>query len=332
LTKILACGFVNFDMIAAGLPSLPPPGGVVYAPNGVQFRLGGHTANFSVDLLQLGAPPGSVSIAAAVGKDIAGRFIRDFLLSKGVECLIQEAEGAETGRSIVLVQSGRDRCFVINTGANADLSLEHVLGAIQKTSPGILYLACGILGAFDTRIGDVLKLCRSRGIATILDAVEPLGKGWDFVLPALPYVDVMHSNRQELEGVTGSSDPRQGLGFLAGKGVALPVVTDGPGRTLALFKGRHIAQPSFEAEAVDPTGAGDAFSAGIAYKLGRHLDEGRPLRDLGRGEVSEMLLYAQAAGAACVGEIGTTPGVTSERVSYLIRDQGARIRAGTSSD
>src|ERR1700727_360378 len=89
LAKILACGFVNLDMIAAGLPGLPEPGGVVHAPNGIRFWLGGHTANVSVDLVQLGAEEGSVAIAAAVGKDVAGRFIEDFLISKKVASYIQ---------------------------------------------------------------------------------------------------------------------------------------------------------------------------------------------------------------------------------------------------
>ncbi|MGD0639068.1 MAG: carbohydrate kinase family protein, partial [Nitrososphaerales archaeon] len=167
LTRILACGFVNFDMIAAGIPRLPGPGDVVHAPNGVRFRMGGHTANVSVDLLQLGAPDGSVAMAAAVGNDIAGGFIEDFLLSKRVECHLQRVEGTDTGRSIVLVQEGRDRCFILNAGANTKLSFEHVLAALDDVSPGVLYLACGILGAFDARVGELLKICRTRGIATV---------------------------------------------------------------------------------------------------------------------------------------------------------------------
>ena len=330
MTKILACGFVNFDIIAAGLPRLPGPGEVVHAPNGVRFRLGGHTANVSVDLLQLGAPVGSVAIAAAVGKDIAGRFIQDFLQSKKVEPFIQEVEGVETGRSIVLVQAGKDRCFVLNAGANARLSYEHVLAALDRTSPEILYLACGILGEFDLHVGDLLRLCQSRGVTTVLDAVEPEGHGWGFIGSALPYADVMHSNRQELEGISGTPDGRRGLEFLADKGVALPILTDGPSGVVALHSGRFISQPSFRVNALDPTGAGDAFSAGAALRLGRLRDAGRSLRESDDADISEILLYSQAAGAACVEEIGTTPGVTSERVAALIAQQGASVRLKTS--
>lgn len=330
MAKILTCGFVNLDMIAAGLPGLPEPGGVVHAPNGIRFWLGGHTANVSVDLVQLGAEEGSVSIAAAVGKDVAGRFIEDFLISKKIACYIQEVDGIETGKSIVLVQSGRDRSFILNGGANSHLDFEHVLKVLDEVSPKILYLACGILGDFDLRIDELFRLCRSRGILTILDAVQPEGKDWDFSHAALPYTDVMHSNKQELAAITGTSDPEQGLAFLSEKGVVLAILSDGAGGIVAHLRHRFINQPSFKVNVIDPTGAGDALCAGVALKLAGTIDSGRSLRDMSEKEVSDLLLFAQAAGAACVEEIGTTPGVTAERVANILEKQGEVVRTNSS--
>jgi ribokinase len=330
LAKILACGFVNLDIIAAGLPGLPEPGGVVHAPKGVRFWLGGHTGNVSVDLVQLGAEEGSVAMAAAVGKDVAGRFIEDFLISKKVACYVQEVDGTETGKSIVLVQSGRDRSFILSGGANSHLDFQHVLKVLDEVSPKILYLACGILGDFDLRIDELFRLCRSRGILTILDAVQPEGKDWDFSHAALPYTDVMHSNKQELAEITGTSDPEQGLAFLAEKGVALAILSDGAAGIVAHLRHRFIGQPGFRVNVVDPTGAGDAFCAGLALKLSEAIDGGRSLRDMSEREVSDLLMFAQAAGAACVEEIGTTPGVTAERVAAIIEKQGEVVRTNSS--
>ena len=39
-------------------------------------------------------------------------------------------------------------------------------------------------------------------------------------------------------------------------------------------------------------------------------------------DVLGLLMYGQAAGAACVEEIGITPGVTSKGVRKLIEEQG----------
>jgi ribokinase len=332
MTKILACGFVNLDMIAAGLPRLPGPGEVVYAPNGVKFWIGGHTANVSVDLLQLGARRGDVAIAAAVGDDVAGDFIEDFLLTKGVECHLQKVPGVDTGKSVVLVRAGQDRSFVMNGGANSRLDSDHVMRTLDGFSPQILYLACGVLGDFDLHIADLFRVCRARGITTILDMVEPDGKAWDFGHPALPFVDVMHSNRLELAGITGTSDAEEGLSFLAAKGVRLAILSDGGAGLVALNQGHFIRQDAFRVAAVDPTGAGDAFCAGLAHRLSGLLGRGMDPLGMPPSEVSEMLLYGQAAGASCVGEIGTTPGVTSGRVAELVEMQGTAIREGTRTD
>jgi sugar/nucleoside kinase (ribokinase family) len=140
----------------------------------------------------------------------------------------------------------------------------------------------------------------------------------------------MHSNKQELAEITGTSDPEQGLAFLAEKGVALAILSDGAAGIVAHLRHRFIGQPGFRVNAVDPTGAGDAFCAGLALKLSEAIDGGRSLRDMSEKEVSDLLLFAQAAGAACVEEIGTTPGVTAERVAKILDKQGEAVRTNSS--
>lgn len=327
--KVLACGFVVVDILAAGLPKLPEPGELLFAPRGVKFWIGGHPANLSVDLRQLGMGEGEVGAVLPIGRDFLGDFVEGFLTSKGVECFFQRVGGAGTGRTIVLVVEGKDRSFIGDPGANFHLSFEHVVGVVERARPRILYLACGILGGFDYKIRELFELCKGRGALTILDVVKPHGKEWSFIHPALPYVDVMHSNVDELRGITGCGDVRDGLRFLAGKGVKLPVASDGPSGLTALFKGSFITQPAFKAEVVDPTGAGDALCAGIAKKLSDALDAGKSLEELSLEEAAEVLMYGQAAGAACVEAVGTTAGVTLERVEKILREQGERVRAET---
>lgn len=317
------------DMIAADLPKLPDPGEHVYAPRGIKLWIGGHPANISIDLRQLGAGEGEVAIAAAIGPDILGDFVEEFLRSKGVICFLQRVGGAETGRTFVLVVRGKDRGFIGDPGANLYLDYDHVVDAIEKFQPEIFYLACGILGDFDFRVRDLLKLCRENGILTMLDVVRPLGKDWSFIDPALGYADITHSNVEELRGLSGREDVREGLRYMAEKGVKLPIVSDGASGLMALFRGKYIRQPAFRVSVVDPTGAGDALCAGIIKKLMEYMDSGRSLDDLDIGEISQMLLYGQAAGAACVEAIGTTAGVTAERVKRLLEAQGGELLART---
>ena len=307
------------------MPKIPDPSEILYAPHGIKFWIGGHPANLAVDLVQLGMGPKTVGVALPIGQGPAGRFVEDFLRARKLRCFFQWSRKMDAGRVLILVESGKDKRFISDVGANSMLSFEHVVRALRASSPRVLYLACGILGQFDGRIREIFRLCREMGVLTILDVLQPLGKRWDFIYPALPYADVIHSNQQELEGITGSSDARKGLKFLARKGVGLAIFSNADKGVTALYRDRFIVQPSFQVEAIDPTGAGDALCAGIARTLSSLPRDAKFHEDLPDVFLSRMLLYSQAAGAACVGEIGTTAGVTKARVHRLVDTEGEEI-------
>lgn len=328
MIKILACGFVVTDIIAVDLPKFPDPGELVYAPLGIKLWIGGHPANLSINLRQLGVKKGEVAIVAAIGPDILGNFVRRFLRSKGVMSFLQKVGDAETGKTLVLILKGKDRGFIVDPGADLHLSYDHVVDVVKKLRPKVFYLACGILGEFDFKVGDLLKLCYEHGSLTMLDVVRPHGKDWNFINSALKHVDIMHSNVDELRGLSGK-EGKEGLRYMAEKGVKLPIVSDGASGLTAFFKGKYIHQPAFKVDVVDSTGAGDALCAGIIKRLLEYIDSGKSLEDLSLEEVSETLLYGQAAGAACVEAIGTTAGVIAKRVKYLLKTQGGEILSKT---
>ena len=322
--KILTCGFAILDILAVGLKKLPKPGEVVHAPHGIKFWIGGHPINVSMDLRQLGCKQGDVAASFAVGDDFAGEFIRKKLEDAGIITFVQSVKEADTGRTIVLVLQGQDKSFIDFSGANLHLSLKHVVDSISKFSPNIFYLACGILGKFDYEIDRVLALCKSQGMITFLD-IAPSRKDWSFLLKALKYVDIFHLNSDELRWVSGSRSIIKGLVKLHELGVKLPVVTGGELGAFLLARGKCLRQPSFKVRVIDPTGAGDAFCAGlIKYIVDRGFSESE-LINLSSEEYAEMLLFAQAAGAACVESIGTTTGVKPERIVELLRSQGEKV-------
>jgi len=49
--------------------------------------------------------------------------------------------------------------------------------------------------------------------------------------------------------------------------VRLPIVTDGEAGVIALHMGKYVQQPGFKVDVIDPTGAGDAFCAGLLKNL-----------------------------------------------------------------
>ena len=327
---VLTAGFIVVDIISARLPRIPDPGELIYAPLGIKLRMGGHPANVSVDLIQMGLERGSVGTVGAVGEDLLKDFIREVLEFKGAVTFLQEVEGMETGKTIILVVEGEDRRCVNEPGANLSLSFDHVLNVLKEVRPRIFYIASGLLGEFDFRVWELVKFCKENNIATMIDLVKPIGKGWNYIHPALKFADVMHCNVYELKGVSGEHDLREGLRWLIRRGVKLPIISDGEKGVISLFQERYIRQPAFTVEVVDPTGAGDALCAGILFKLIQLIRTGTKLEELPLEEISKILMYGQAAGAACIGEIGTTPGVTADRIRSLIDEQGEKILSSTS--
>lgn len=178
-------------------------------------------------------------------------------------------------------------------------------------------------------MAEVLAAGSERNILTVLDVTKPYGKDWSFIYEALKYIDIMHINTGELEGITGIKDLKKGLVKLQEMGVKVPIVTDGSSGALVLISKRFLSQPAFKVKAVDPTGAGDAFCAGLIKAVSERRLTKEDLEHLPPEEMSEMLLFAQASGAACVEAIGTTVGVSLYRVKALIEEQGKQILSST---
>jgi len=94
---------------------------------------------------------------------------------------------------------------------------------------------------------------------------------------------------------------------------------------LASVSGALIRVPAFSVRVKDPTGAGDAFSAGIILKTHRAIARGVRPEDFSLDDWLEILLYASACGAVCTMGIGTTTAVDAKKVEDLLRRQARSL-------
>jgi len=74
-------------------------------------------------------------------------------------------------------------------------------------------------------------------------------------------------NTSELRSITVYDNVEEGLRKLHDLCVQLPIVTDGEAGVIALHMGKYVQQPGFKVDVIDPTGAGDAFCAGLLKNL-----------------------------------------------------------------
>ncbi len=325
--QVTCAGILFVDIIAADLPKVSNPGELIFAPRGIEVHTGGHAGNVSIDLRKLGVEQGHISTIGAVGRDVFGDFLETILKKQGIITHLQIASEVGTSKDLILVVKGEDRRFHVDNGANWYLSPEYVLSVMEKDSPVVFYVGgVGLTGMLDEQLPEVLKRAKNNGCLTFVDPVTPYKHGWDFIIPSLKWMDIFHCNIDEAKNITGEKEPRTAAGVLTEKGANLAIISLGDKGLIARTKTDLFEMPAFKVQVVDPTGAGDALCAGIIYGLLEAIkNSGRKVSDLTPDELIQILLYGEAAGAACVTKVGTTTAVNKENVEKIMKEQKAAI-------
>ena len=164
-------------------------------------------------------------------------------------------------------------------GENQDNRTQRVLAkAAPFTIEGLKDVEAGIFYAgsllADDLSTEVLQYLSSKGTL----AVEAQGYlrevrdqhvyaiDWAEKKEALQYVDVLKVNEQEMEVLTGYSDPRKAAEQLAAWGVKEVLITLGSLGSLIYADGEFYTIPAYPPkELVDATGCGDTYVTGYLY-------------------------------------------------------------------
>ena len=319
MPRLAAVGTFTADIIISGLSRIAGPGEVVYLESPVELRLGGHAVNVSIDSVRLGFD-GEVFGVGAVGRDVFGDILIRGLEDEGVKAMVERV-GVGTARNAIIVFRGEDRRFHVYLGANSRLSYSHVRRSLEEASPSHLYMALGYSRSLDSGARDLLGSIRASTEFILVDPAYTTQESVKALIPVLDLVDAIHLNVEELKMLTGAAGLEEALERV--KRLKALVTVTGDFGAIAVYRGRVIRQPRFRVEVVEPTGAGDAFCAGLLKAVA----EAGPLMDY--EEVKRALLYAQAAGAAAVTSVGATSGVTSDRVRELVESMGEEVLKAT---
>ena len=259
-------GELNPDLILTGLSASRPVLGTEQTYTGERLVLGSSTAISAVLMQRMGL--GCV-LASVVGDDDYGQVCRDKLIAEGVGVQhIRIDPSEQTGVTISLVYPG-DRLLLTRLGSMAAVD-GTVLAGVDFT--GFRHVHCGSLFLLDRLRADlpeILTRARKAGCSVSLDPGWDPAETWDRTALAavLPLVDVILPNQAEALAMTGAAKPEAALAELRAMGAARVAMKNGAEGGLCLGRDGLVRQPGFPAEAIDTTGAGDAFNAGFVLGL-----------------------------------------------------------------
>ncbi|MER7968745.1 ribokinase [Streptomyces sp. NPDC096080] len=294
---LLVVGSANADLVI-DVERRPGAGETVLGGD-LAVHPGGKGANQAVAAARLGA---RTALLARVGDDGHGRLLLDSLRTAGVATAGVLTGGAPTGVALITVDPSGDNSIVVSPGANGRLT------------PGDVRDADRLL-----RTSRVVSAQLEIPLETVVEVVRRLPEGGRFVLNPSPprplprevlaACDPLIVNEHEAKVILGGAaagdapedwarsllaeGPRSVVVTLGAEGALVASAADadeaGDGAGEGEGDGVEVARVApVRVDAVDTTGAGDAFTAALAWRLGTG------------ATLAEAAGYAARVGAAAV--------------------------------
>ncbi|MGY0061694.1 ribokinase [Streptomyces sp. LZ34] len=267
---LLVVGSANADLVI-GVERRPAAGETVLGSD-LAVHPGGKGANQAVAAARLGA---RTALLARVGDDGYGRLLLRSQQDAGVDTAGVLVGGAPTGVALITVDPSGDNSIVVSPGANARLAPADVRAAADLVA--------------SARVVSLQLEIPLETVATVAEVVRTAGGGAQDASPrvvlnpsppaALPaevlaVCDPLVVNEHEARFLLGDDPagreetPEAWAAALLARGPRSVVVTLGAAGALVADRERTVLVPSLPVKAVDTTGAGDAFTGALAWRLG----------------------------------------------------------------
>lgn len=272
---------------------------------------GGAPANVAVATSRNGL---DVGMNCMVGDDDFGHFLLDTLRNNKVSCINSRiCTEAITTLAFVTLKEGGERSFTFARKPGADMFIseedvkkEDIAGAVIVHG-GSLALSAS---PSDKATLKALSLAHEMGKIVSFD-VNYRDMLWNFdkeacgkrVKECLPFIDILKVSDEEVD-IVGGEDFIPNL--MKEYDLSVVIETLGPHGARGYLKdGSVVGTEGRKADAVDGTGAGDAFLGGFLSKL--RFEGVDKSADLTEEIVHEALIYGNTAGWLCVQQKGGIP-------------------------
>jgi sugar/nucleoside kinase (ribokinase family) len=261
--SVVTFGILVADVFIPPLEALPGAGELV-ATDDFLIVPGGCAANVALALRRLGV---GVAVGGRVGDDVFGELVTRELVAQSADTTgILATPGHGTSKTVVVPVVGEDRRFVHTFGANGELAADDLLATPFRTARVIYIGGYLILPALrEPELAAHLAEARAGGATVILDVVAPTGAQppLEQVAELLAHTDFFVPNHDEARALTGLDYPVAQAERLAELGARTVMIKLGDQGLYVRSETGSFALDAPRVEVVEPSGAGDAFAAGL---------------------------------------------------------------------
>ncbi len=287
MKDLFVIGSSNMDMVIS-VPRIPVVGETILGHN-FSMIFGGKGANQAVAAIRGG---GQVAFITKVGPDVFGEKMKSQFSLEGLPSeFILTDETEPTGVAQILVSDKGQNSIAVAPGANMKLSIKD----IQSFEDKILE-AKGVLLQLEIPMSTVeyiAQIAHTKNLKLILNPA-PAQKINDDIYNGLWLITPNESEASLLTGIDVidlESAKDAGI-FLLEKGVQHVIITLGENGSLLCNRGEFKHYPSFKANVIDTTAAGDVFNGALAVAITQNKS------------FDEAILFGSAAAAISVSRKG----------------------------
>lgn len=261
---VLSVGILVADVFVPRIARLPAAGELVSTEDFL-VQPGGCAANTAIVLGRLGVP---ARVVGRVGDDLFGEMVVRYLRDRGIDVSgVLRTPGQGTSKTVALSVVGEDRRFFHTFGANGSLAAGDLRDA-ALSEVEVVYVGGYLVlpGLHQSELAERFRAARGFGARTVLDVVVPTDRddlSLESVQELLPLTDVFVPNEDEARALTGEEDVRAQAERIVAAGARTVVVKRGGSGAFVRNGDEAFELPAPPVEAVEPSGAGDAFAAGL---------------------------------------------------------------------
>lgn len=300
---IVSLGELLIDFTASGVS---PAGMRLFEQNA-----GGAVTNLVCAASQCGA---KTAFIGKVGNDMHGAFLKQAMIDAGVDMhALIEADDVFTTLAFVALNPNGEREFSFARKPGADTQLRpDELDRDLLTNTRIFHTGSLSLTQEPARSATYEAIDIARHAGAII-SYDPNYRAslWSSQEEAIRYMrsligtaDIIKVSDEELPLLTGETDPLKASDALLDQGVKLIAITLGAKGAFVRVGQDFRLVPGFCSEAVDTTGAGDAFFGGFLY---RFLSSGKSLREVNINDAADYARFGNATASLCVERRGGIP-------------------------